>query len=305
MGMWKFGPTLMASDRQLAFSARASIILKGINVSFTLDPELTRRYLGVLAVGARQPSFQALRELVAAHLTHIPFENISKLYNRKHHGLTSLTPINLYLEGIEHSHFGGTCYSNNFHFYTLLASLGYDVKLCGADMTNPDVHLVIIATVNDRRYLVDVGYGAPFLEPLPRDLDSDYVVMLGRDSYVLRPQDLSGRSRLEMFRDGQPKHGYLVKPAPRRIEEFAGVIANSFMPTATFLNAPLLVRFYPGRSVTIHNLALVESQGNESTIRQMHNRSELIAMIVEHFNMPQRIVEDVVSELGELQDVWT
>ncbi len=272
--------------------------------TLSLSPELVRRYLSALGVSLQKPSLEALRELVAAHLTRVPFENISKLYNRKHHGLTSLTPIELYLEGIERYHFGSTCYSNNFHFYTLLSALGYDVKLCGADMTDPDVHLVILTTVGNHEYLVDAGYGAPFLAPLPRDLGTDYVTTLGRDRYVLKPQDPSGHSRLQVYRDGQMQHGYLVKPAPRRIEEFASVIADSFRPTATFLNALLLVRFYPGRALMIHNLTLVESQGNESSVHQLGGRAALVAKIVECFGMPRSIVSETVSELGELKDVW-
>lgn len=273
-------------------------------MSPTLAPDLVRRYLAALGVPQRQPSLNALRELVAAHLTRIPFENISKLHNRKHHGLAGLPPIELYIDGIERHHFGGTCYSNNFHFYALLTSLGYDVKLCGADMTNPDVHLVILATVDGHEYLVDAGYGAPFLEPLPRDLNADHVVTLGRDRFVLKPQDAGSRSRLDMYRDGQLRHGYMVKPAARRIEDFAEVIANSFRPTATFLNSVLLTRFWQGRSIVIHNLTLVESEGRRSEILPLADRDELVTRIEEHFGMPHSIVADIVSGLGVLQDPW-
>ena len=146
---------------------------------------------------------------------------------------------------------------------------------------------------------------------LPRDLDTDYVITLGRDRYVLKPRDATGCSRLELHRDGQPKHGYVVNPRPRRIEEFADVISNSFRPTATFLNALLLVRFGLGpgfddiRALTIHNMTVVESQGNECREHQLSDRAELIARIVERFGMPQPAVAEVVSELGELQNVWT
>jgi len=267
-------------------------------------PELISRYLTVLGVSRREPTPEALRDLVAAQLTRVPFENISKLYNRKHHDLAGLPPLQLYLDGIERYHFGGTCYSNNFHFYSLLATLGYAVKLCGADMTNPDVHLVTLVELDGREYLVDAGYGAPFLSPLTRDLATDYVITLGRDRYVLNPQDASGRSRLDLYRDGQLKHGYLVKPAARSIEEFAQVIAGSFRPDATFLNALLLARFYPDRSVVIHNFTLVESQGNQSVVRSLNSRGELVAQVEEHFGMPRRIVAEAVEELGDLQDPW-
>jgi len=80
--------------------------------------------LAILGVARREPSLEALRELLAAHLTRIPFENISKLYYRKRLGLVNLPGIQLYLEGIDKYHFGGTCYSNNYHFHLLLRSLG-------------------------------------------------------------------------------------------------------------------------------------------------------------------------------------
>src|SRR5208282_2282030 len=270
-----------------------------------LAPELVRRYLAALGVARQEPSLGALDELVAAHLTHVPFENISKLYNRKHHGLAGLPSLQLYLDGIERYHFGGTCYSNNFHFYSLLASLRYDVRLCAADMRNPNVHAVIMVNVDGRKYLVDAGYGAPFLSPMPRDLATDDVVGLGRDRYVLRPQDDHGRSRLEMYWDGQLKHGYLAKPAPRRIEEFRHVIAASFRPDATFLNSLLLTRFYSDRAVVIYNLTLVESQGSKSIVRSLASRDQLVLTVEEHFDIPRTIVAEAVNELGDLQDPWS
>ena len=163
-----------------------------------MEPDLLSRYLGVLGVSRKAPSSAALCELVA-HVTRIPFENISKLHYRKRLGLTDLVPLPLYLDGIERYSFGGTCYPNNFHFYTLLASLGYEVRLCGADMTNPDVHMVIMVRVSGQEYLVDGGYAAPFVIPLPRGSRADFVVTLGGDRYVRKPQDSNGFSRLELY----------------------------------------------------------------------------------------------------------
>jgi len=270
----------------------------------TLAPEFLHRYLSILGVSQQKPSLAALRELTTAHLVHIPFENISKLYNRKHHGLNSLTPIDLYLEGIERYRFGGTCYSNNFYLYTLLAVLGYNVRLCGADMSKPDVHVVVLATLDRRQYLIDAGYGAPFLAPLPRDLPADYVINMGHNRYILEPQDPNGRSRLAMYQDGRPKHGYLVNPRPRTIDEFAAQIADSFLPTATFLNALMLARFEPGRALVIHNMTVVESKEDESIVHRLSSRSQLVDRIVEGFGIPASIATEVIKELGELQDVW-
>lgn len=269
-----------------------------------LHEQLIERYLRALGVTRREPSADALADLVAAHVMRVPFENISKLYRKKRLGLTGLPSVEQFLEGIEQYHFGGTCYSNNSHFYTLLASLGYRVKLCGADMSNPDVHMVIMVEVDGREYLVDGGYAAPFVSPLPRDLTEDYVVALGRDRYVLKPQDAAGCSRLEMYGDGAMKHGYLAKPMPRNIEEFNPVIADSFRVRATFLNALLLARFYPDRSVVIHNLTVIESRETEATIRSLGSREELVVEVERQFGIPRAVVGEAVSELHELVDAW-
>ena len=271
----------------------------------SMPPEVLQRYLSLLGVQRRKPSLDALYELVQAHLLGVPFENISKLYYKKHQGLRGLPSLELFLDGIERFHFGGTCYTNNFYQYQLLVNLGYQSKLCGADMSNPDVHLVSIVTVEGQEFLVDAGYAAPFLIPLPRDLAIDYTIVLGRDRYVLKPQDAQGCSRMELYRDGEMKHGYLAKPMPRQIKEFERIIVDSYRDDATFMNALLLARFFPSRSLVIHNLTVIESQGTLSNIRTLANQDELVQVIFECFGIPREFTMEVVNGLGRLEDAWS
>jgi N-hydroxyarylamine O-acetyltransferase len=269
-----------------------------------LDSNLVQRYLGLLGLSPKVPSLAALSDIVAAHLWRIPFENISKLYYRRSLGFTGVPGIGMFLDGIEQYRFGGTCYANNFHLYSLLAELGYDVKLCSADMSNPDVHMVIMVAVDGREYLVDVGYGAPFLEPMPRDLPSEYVVEFGADRYVLRPQDAIGRSRLDLYRDGTFKHGYLAKPGPRRHQDFSPAVAHSFRPEATFLNTILLARFSAARSVIIHGLTLLEFSGKQAVSRAALDRQQLPGAIETHFGVPADLSQKALAELDCLGDAW-
>ena len=255
----------------------------------TLHPGLSARYLRILAVQIKDPTLDKLCELVQAQLTRIPFENISKLYYRKHRELKELPGLDLYLDGIENYHFGGTCYANNYYFYLLLLSLGYQARLCGADMSNPDVHLVIMVAVEGREYLIDAGYAAPFLSPMPRDLAMDHIIALGRDIYVLKPQDRRGRSRILLIREGQHKHGYVAKPEPRQITEFEGVIADSYREEATFMNSLLLVRFAHGRSTVLHNLTLIETEGSSFRVKTLADRDELAQAVLHHFSIPRKI----------------
>ena len=269
-----------------------------------LTPEDARRYLRLLGIQKRAPSHRALAELVDAQLTRVPFENVSKLYYKKHIGLRGLIDLDRHLDGIERFNLGGTCYANNYYFHLLLCHLGYQVMLCGADMGNPDEHLVNLVALEGREYLVDVGYGAPFLKPIPRDLNEDYMIELGRYRYVLKPRDERGYSRLELYRDNQLNHVYTIKPVHRKIGYFRGVIEDTFNDKATFMNGLAIVRFYRDRSVAIWNFSLIESEGTVSKIHKMAGRKELLRVVEELFSIPPEILTDAMDEIAKLNDDW-
>ncbi len=262
------------------------------------------RYLALLKLRRETPSIDNLTRVIRAHLWQVPFENVSKLYYFRTEGLREIPPFNRFLDGIERYHFGGTCYANGFHLHRLLRYLGYDVDLCGADMSHPDVHLVNIVRIDGREFIVDVGYAAPFIEPLPRDLQVDYIIASGADRYVLSPMDAVRRSRLTFFHDGSPRHGYQVNPTPRRIEEFGHVIAESFRPEATFMNALLLVRCGNDSSQTIRNTTFTESRGTSVRIRKLDTIDEVIDLIEQVFSIPAAISHIALDGLAMDQSTW-
>ncbi|HEY3295609.1 MAG TPA: arylamine N-acetyltransferase [bacterium] len=266
--------------------------------------DLFDRYLSLLGVTRRAPGYAALTELVRAHLRRVPFENVSKLFYKKRYGWRGFPDLDRFLAGIEAFHFGGTCYANNGHFHSLLRHLGYDVTLCGADMSAPDVHVVSLVRTEGREFLVDVGYGAPFLDPLPRDLPADVVIIHGEDRYVLAPQDAAGRSRLTLRRRGELRHGYTVNPAPRAIADFSAVIADSFCPDATFMNGVLIATYTPGGSRVLHNLESLEMAGGQ-TIRRTLTGPEAVAEEAERlFAIPRAVVAEALTEIPAFRDVW-
>jgi len=209
-----------------------------------------------------------------------------------------------YLNGIEQFNFGGTCYTNAFHLNELLKCLGFEARLC-ADMSKPDVHLVNVVQLEGREYLVDVGYAAPFLEPIPLDLAHDYVVPCGTGRNVLAPKDEMGRSRMTLHSNGSPRHGYVVNPRPRNIDEFACVIADSFTPDATLMNAILLARFYPESSYVLHNMTYVESRGLTEKQSEIKTRDHLVTLIEERFGIPEAISRISLDNLTLSKDPWS
>ena len=260
------------------------------------------RYLNILGTSRREPSITALYEIVMAHLTKVPFENISKLLYKKQ-GLKNIPDLSVYLDGIEKFNFGGTCYSNNYYLYLLLKYLGYDIKLCGADMKKPDVHILSIVKIGGRNFIVDVGYAAPFTEPLPGDLKEDYVITFGEEKYILNPQDESGYSKLEQYNKGELKHWYTVKPQPRKIDEFRNVIEDSYRDDATFMNAVMIAKFYENGSIVMRNLTLIRTDRNIVTTQSIQ-RDEIAAAAEKYFGIPRQIVDEAVNEFLILKDTW-
>lgn len=266
------------------------------------ESTLNGKLAELIGIEKTEPSLANLSRVVECFMCRVPFENISKIFYYRRNRKKQIPDFSTYLNGIERYHFGGTCYTNNCYLNGLLRYFGYDADLCGADMENPDVHLVNIVKIEEREFLVDSGYAAPFLKPLPRDLDEKYIVEFGPDRYVLNPQDSQGNSRVDLYRKGELAHGYTAKPIPRKIEYFKPAIEHSYSDEGVFLNSILMVRFYNNRSVAIRNLSVIESNGTDYNITKLKSKDELPETISNYFGIPEHISAEAIDSIDELQE---
>ena len=269
-----------------------------------IDNSIFEKYLKILNVPVVKPDIDTLKQLINSHLTLIPFENISKIYYNKKFGLNYIPSFEQYIEGIEKYHFGGTCYSNNYYFYLLLDHLGYKIKLCGADMSKPDVHVVSVVTIDDREYIVDVGYAAPFFEPMPQDLTTESEIIFGDDKFLLLPKDVNGYSQIKHYRNSSLIHGYAVNPRARTISEFESVIKYSYNEKSTFMNSVMLVKYGKNSSKVIHNFSSIEFQNNSYQKRKLQNKDELAMEIENIFGIPEEVSQESLSFLSKYFDAW-
>lgn len=269
----------------------------------TEKEKLFIKYLEILEIDAEAPSLELLRKIIKSHLAGIPFENISKLLNNNK-GIRYIPELPLYLQGIEKYNFGGTCYSINYYLYLLLEYLGFNVKLCGADMRNPDVHVISIVNIDGKEFIVDCGYAAPFLEPLPRDISEDYIINFSDEKYILKPKNGEGKSRLEQYYKNELKHWYTAKPKPRHSNEFRAVIIDSYDDNALFMNALLITRYSSEHSIALRNLSVTEVSGSEVSFRKI-TREEIPELVNQKFGMPSGLVKEAISGLSTLRNVYS
>lgn len=218
--------------------------------------DLFRRYLDLLGLDAVPVSVAGLSQLVARHLVTVPFENVSKrLYGRR--GADDIPDLATWLDDIARYHLGGTCFANNYHLWLLLRRLGFEARLCGAAMgRRPDVHLALVVVCEGREYLVDVGFGAPFRAPVPRDERGPLVFPLGDQRWVVLPQDATGRTRVEYQAGGTTVYAYMLDPRPRAWPEFRGPVAASYHHEAHFMNMLRIVRFLPEGAIILADQVL-------------------------------------------------
>lgn len=122
----------------------------------------TELYLKKIAVEAKAPSLEFLNELIAAHQKNISFNNLSVYYNPGQILNLDIGPL---FEKVILNGEGGYCFENNKVFFYLLRNLGFTVEARAARVLYnqsgdiPRTHRTSIVTINEERYLVDVGFG--------------------------------------------------------------------------------------------------------------------------------------------------
>ncbi len=110
---------------------------------------------------------ESLSKLQTSFLKSVPFENLDIINN---------TPLDYSSKNIFHKiviqNRGGLCYENNGLFHDMLTELGFDVYFIIAAMFPKEEkkfdfsHMALIVTLNDIAYLIDVGNGKSFGNPL-------------------------------------------------------------------------------------------------------------------------------------------
>lgn len=168
--------------------------------------------------GELRPTVETLKLLHRAHLSAVPFENLDIHLGRE----IKLDEASLAKKIVEDNR-GGFCYELNGLFAALLTALGFDVVMLSAGVRNPDGlfgpefdHLALQVSL-DKRWLVDVGFGDSFLEPLRLDEEGEQVQANGAyridrddDALVLMRREADGWNAQ-----------YRFTLRPRRLEDFS------------------------------------------------------------------------------------
>lgn len=197
--------------------------------------------------GSLTPMASTLCDLARAHIARIPFENLDVVLGRG----VSLDLPNLEAK-LVHQPRGGYCYEHTTLFAAVLERLGFPfhayssrVRL-GASKLLTATHAVLDVEADGGRWLVDVGFGAGTLEPLPlydgaQVRQGDWTFRLEREqaltglTWVLRQQQGDDWIDLHAFTENRQF------PIDYRVGNF--YIADH--PRSPFRGQPVLQRTEP------------------------------------------------------------
>jgi N-hydroxyarylamine O-acetyltransferase len=219
----------------------------------------TGAYLARLGL-ARPP--ETLAELQVAHLLAVPFENLDILAGVP----ISLDPDAIFDKVVRRRR-GGFCYELNGLFARLLEALGYSVTLLSARVVDEDgaegredAHLTLRVEA-DGPWLVDVGFGDTFREPIPLRPDTEAVDSLGR-TYRLR----------EIGRDWdliEERTQYRFTLAPRAFAEFEPMCRWQETESPYFTGHRICTIATPEGRRTLLDDRLIVQAGPERTEREI------------------------------------
>lgn len=235
--------------------------------------------------GSLAPTAESLRDLQVAHLLAVPFENLS-IHARQP---IVLEDDALFTKIVERRR-GGFCYEANGLFTALLRDLGYEVAMLSAQVANakgefgPDFdHMTLMATL-EQRWLVDVGFGDSFREPLLLDERDEQVQC--NHAYRIHPE---GTHLILMHRDegDEWKPQYRFTLQPYTYADYAEMCHyHQTSPQSHFTKARICSRATEEGRITLSEMRFITTSKNgERQERALTSEEEYAAILREQFGI--------------------
>ena len=234
--------------------------------------------------GSLLPTLGSLRGLQLSHLRSVPFENLSVLAKET----IRLQERSLF-EKIVLRRRGGFCYELNGLFAILLSQLGFSVTMLSAGVAKKDGgfgpdfdHMTLMVSLEER-WLVDVGFGDSFRQPLLMDrrdvqpqASRSYQIDEEGDRLILKERD----------GDGNWKPQYRFTLQPHALTDYAEMCHfHQTSPESTFTQRRICSRATPEGRITLSEMRLIETEGDERRERVLPNETEVALALAKEFGI--------------------
>ena len=234
--------------------------------------------------GSRSPTLDTLFALHRKHLLSVPFENLDI-----HLGRRIVLDEALLEDKIVTRKRGGFCYEQNGLFAAVLRELGYDITLLEArvqtsnwESGTPFDHLTLVVRLEER-WLVDVGFGDSFLEPLRFDFPDSQTQSNG----VFRiTQHDDGGVYAQQNDTGDWNDEYLFRLKPRQLEDFvAGCNYHQTSPESHFTKRRVCSLATPQGRITLSDRRLIITENGNRREYTVETEEKFQRYLEMHFGI--------------------
>jgi arylamine N-acetyltransferase len=250
------------------------------------------RYLALLGLPAAPPSREALDAIVRAHRA-VTFECVSSLIRRHEAGTGPVPPLDLgVLLGVwQTGGGGGVCYEFGSMLGRLLGELGYIAYPVLAQISFPGSHSALVAEVDGRRLLVDVGNGQPIFESI--DVDEPFEIDRAGLRYRFRKDPPSGRLVQDRWVEGGFKPFVVYESAAATPDEMeASYQRHHALPPMTFVMQTFrLVRCRDDEVVQLRDHEFTRYGAGGKVVEQVADPARYRDLVAGEFGLPAMDVD--------------
>jgi N-hydroxyarylamine O-acetyltransferase len=235
--------------------------------------------------GKREISIAVLRNLHLQHMLSVPFENLDIHYGKQ----ISLDISNIYKKVVEKKR-GGFCYELNLLFHSLLRELGFESRIIAArifdskGVIGPAFDHMCLLVQLEQLWLVDVGFGDLFLQPIA--LQEDTIQTDERNYFKVEKMDAEEYFLLMSSEKAHFCRKYTFSTQAQVVSDFAPLCQDKqTSPCSYFVKNKICTLPTPIGRITLFNQKLIHKEGEQKLEFSIEDEQQFTAILKKQFNI--------------------
>lgn len=235
--------------------------------------------------GEREVSSAVLQSLHRQHIFSVPFENLDIHYGKE----IILEESIIYKKVVEKKR-GGFCYELNLVFHGLLRELGFESRIIAARIFDSEGivgpafdHMCLLVKL-EQLWLVDVGFGDLFLQPLA--LQADMIQTDGRNYFKAERMAVNEYVLFMSSRKAHFCRKYTFSTQAQVASDFASICQDKQTnPNSYFVRNKVCTKPTRTGRITLFNQKLIHKAGEQKLEYSLESEEQFTEILSKQFDL--------------------
>ncbi len=235
--------------------------------------------------GKQEVSLAVLRSLHGQHIFSVPFENLDIHYGKE----ISLDVTSIYKKVVEKKR-GGFCYELNLLFHSLLRELGFESRIIAArifdsqGLIGPAFDHMCLLVELEQLWLVDVGFGDLFLQPMA--LQEDTIQTDGRNYFKVEKMAVNEYVLLMSSGKAPFCRKYTFSTQAKVVSDFVPLCQDKQTnPNSYFVKNKVCTKPTRTGRITLFNQKLIHKAGEQKLESFLKDEEQFTEILKNEFNL--------------------